>query len=253
MVVDCQARGLTQRNSAADGRVRPTLLFYVSLHRGAKLSRARRAASRRRLGQHGAGLPRYDHFLVRVAALSRGGDRDPDHRRQFRRRLDALDSFQRPGGRRMSEQARDALRSNDDPIILDIRGMRVAVRTEAGDGPALVDDGSLELRRGEMIGLIGKSGAGKSTIGLASRGYTRRDCHIVGGNIIFGDTDIPAISLDERGALRGPKIAYIAQSAAASFNPAHTLMEQVCEAAVRHSVLSPTEARAEAVSLFKQL
>ena len=89
-----------------------------------------------------------------------------------------------------------------------------------------------------MIGLIGESGAGKSTIGLASMGYTRRDCYIVGGNIIFGDTDIRAISLDERRALRGPKIAYIAQSAAASFNPAHTLMEQVCEASVRHGVLS---------------
>ena len=73
--------------------------------------------------------------------------------------------------------------------------MRVAVRTDNGDGPVLVDDVSLQLRRGEVIGLIGKSGAGKSTIGLASMGYTRRDCHIVGGHIVFGDTDIRAISL----------------------------------------------------------
>jgi peptide/nickel transport system ATP-binding protein len=154
---------------------------------------------------------------------------------------------------RGNPRSQDNRRSQDNSIVLDIRAMRVAVRTDSAEGPVLVEDVSLSLKRGEVIGLIGESGAGKSTIGLAAMGYTRRDCHIVGGNIIFDGMDIRAISADQRRALRGPRIAYIAQSAAASFNPAHTLMQQVCEASIRHGVLSPDAARAEAISLFKQL
>ena len=139
------------------------------------------------------------------------------------------------------------------PIVLDIRAMRVAVRTDAGEGPILVHDVSLELRRSEVIGLIGESGAGKSTIGLASMGYTRRNCFIVGGQIVFAGTDLRAIDAEGRRALRGLKLSYIAQSAAASFNPAMTLMDQVCEAPVRHKVMTRAEAEAAAVQLFREL
>lgn len=140
-----------------------------------------------------------------------------------------------------------------DDQILDVRSLRIQVKTDAGDGPVLVNDVSLKLRRGEVVGLIGESGAGKSTIGLAAMGYTRRGCAIVGGEIVYGGKDIRQMSADERRKLRGPRIAYIAQSAAASFNPAISLMDQVCEVPIRHGVLSPEQARQEAVSLFKQL
>ena len=70
--------------------------------------------------------------------------------------------------------------------ILDLKSLRIQVKTDAGDGTVLVNDVSLALRRGEVVGLIGESGSGKSMIGLASMGYTRRGCAIVGGEIVFG-------------------------------------------------------------------
>ena len=84
------------------------------------------------------------------AALSRGGHRDSDHRRQFRRRLDAVDPLPRPGRRRMRRAPATASVAATISIVLDVRGMRVAVRTDLGDGPVLVDDVSLQLqaRRG---------------------------------------------------------------------------------------------------------
>jgi peptide/nickel transport system ATP-binding protein len=102
------------------------------------------------------------------------------------------------------------------------------LRVESLSGSVIVDNVSLELKRGEVLGLIGESGAGKSTIGLASMVYARAGCRITGGRVEIDGDSIRDLSADDRRKMRGQRIAYIAQSAAASFNPAHRLIDQVC-------------------------
>ncbi len=108
----------------------------------------------------------------------------------------------------------------------------------------------LTLHKGEVLGLIGESGAGKSTLGLAAMGFARPGCRLTSGEIWFDGVDLMKESERAKQKLRGARIAYVAQSAAAAFNPAHTLMEQTIEAGVRHGLASPEEAREDAKKLF---
>ncbi len=137
----------------------------------------------------------------------------------------------------------------DRPHVLTVRNLKVS----APNGALLVDDVSLDLAPGEVLGLIGESGAGKSTIGLAAMGYGRGGCRITGGDIHVVGTDLMAGGRATREKVRGARIAYVAQSAASAFNPAMRIGAQVIEAPLYHRLMSAAEARAWMLELFAAL
>ncbi|MGH6939672.1 ABC transporter ATP-binding protein [Hypericibacter sp.] len=137
-------------------------------------------------------------------------------------------------------------------ILLEIRGLRVEGQSDE-IWHEIVKGVNLTLRRGEVLGLIGESGAGKSTIGLAAMGYTKPGCRISAGTVMFDGVDLAKAPEQSKRKLWGPRLSYVAQSAAASFNPAHRLIEQYVEIPVNHGVMGVSEAKKQAVDLFRQL
>lgn len=152
----------------------------------------------------------------------------------------------------MSNRTRDRGPIRGD-TLLTIRGLRIEARTSDGAWNEIVHGVDLDLRRGEVLGLIGESGAGKSTIGLAAMGFARDGCRITGGSIVFDGTDLATADEASKRRLRGASIAYVAQSAAAAFNPAHRLIDQFAEGPVRHGIKSRRDSYADAINLYRRM
>ncbi|MCW2239448.1 ABC transporter ATP-binding protein [Azospirillum canadense] len=137
--------------------------------------------------------------------------------------------------------------------LVEIRGLTVEATTDSGRWIQILKGIDLDIAAGETVAFIGESGSGKTTAAMTLLGYARPGCRISGGTVRVDGRDMASLSEKERAALRGTTVAYVPQSAAAAFNPAATIMDQVIEVTRIHRLMPPDEARRRAVALFHAL
>ncbi len=144
------------------------------------------------------------------------------------------------------------MNANSNGTLLEMKGLMIEGFSDE-QWHQIVKGVDVTLARGEILGLIGESGAGKSTIGIAAMGYAKPGCRINGGSIRFDGMELTTMPEAQRRKLRGSRIAYVAQSAAASFNPAHKLIEQFSETVIEHGKGTRDQAYADAKDLYARI
>lgn len=141
--------------------------------------------------------------------------------------------------------------------LLKVRGLKIGATIyppgEKSRDIEIVHGVDFDLEAGKVLGLIGESGAGKSTIGLAAMAYGRGGVELTGGEVWVNGRDVLQSNMPDKRKLRGAEVTYVSQSAAASFNPAKRIMEQVTEAAISQGKFSRKQAEERAVALFEKL
>ncbi len=137
-------------------------------------------------------------------------------------------------------------------VLLEIKGLKIQGFSDE-KWHDIVNGVDISLRRGEVMGLIGESGAGKSTLGLAAMGYTQPGCRITDGEIKFDGVDLAKLKENEKRKYWGNRMTYVAQSAAASFNPAHRLIKQTTASSIRSGLKEASEAYKDAKELYRTL
>ena len=137
--------------------------------------------------------------------------------------------------------------------LLEVDNLQISARNDDDELTPIVKGVSFNVEPGEVVALIGESGSGKTTIALSSLGYTKPGLEFVGGEVRLQGEDASSMQNDRLRGLRGQRVAYHAQSAAATFNPALTIGEQVTESTVLHGLLSQEEANRRAEDLYRAL
>ena len=117
--------------------------------------------------------------------------------------------------------------------VLEVRNLSVAYR-QGGGWSRAVDDVSFALKKGEVFGLVGESGCGKSTVSLQLLGYRHPSMRAEGGAVLFKDQNLLKLTRPELDRLRGEKIAFVPQNPTTALNPGIRIGRQVAETMVAH-------------------
>ena len=141
---------------------------------------------------------------------------------------------------------------SEQPIFA-CHDLKIEARPHGKEPIPIVKGVSFDVKPGQVVALIGESGSGKTTISLASLGYTKPGLYFSGGEALLQGEDMVTLPSEEKRERRGEHVAYLAQSAAATFNPALKINEQVTESAVLHGHMTQEEANKRARELYEAL
>ena len=139
------------------------------------------------------------------------------------------------------------------PALLEVDRLTIDARKDDGGLTPIVKGVSFKVERGEVVALIGESGSGKTTIALSALGYSKPGLEFTSGEVRLDGRDVISMPSEAKRDLRGQRVAYLAQSAAATFNPALTIGEQVTESPVLHGQLTREQADRRAEELYRAL
>src|SRR2546423_14948882 len=136
--------------------------------------------------------------------------------------------------------------------LLEVKNLQTHFPTRAGLVKA-VDGVSFHLDEGELLGLVGESGCGKSITALSIMRLVGPPGKIVGGEILFGGEDLLKAAGERMRGIRGDRLAMIFQDPMTSLNPVYTVGEQIAEALRLHRKLNRKQAREAAVEAMREV
>ncbi len=134
--------------------------------------------------------------------------------------------------------------------LVDIKNERLSFFTPAGEVKAL-NDVSIHLREGEVLGIVGESGSGKSVTAYSLMGLTAHPGKLIGGNLEFNGHQIEKMTEKEMRKIRGNEISIIFQDPMTSLNPVYTIGNQIMEAVLLHTDKKKAQAKERAKELLE--